>query len=63
VQRAPGFPCALLFEGGSHNNPGATRRENADLCLSLPGRWFTSPRWGEDLHSKSGEGLGSDERP
>src|SRR6202043_1497620 len=31
VQRAPGFPCALLFRGWqSTQNSGASRRENAD---------------------------------
>jgi hypothetical protein len=35
VQRAPGFPCALLFFQGvaSTQNSGASRRENADVYL------------------------------
>jgi hypothetical protein len=35
VQRAPGFPCALSFRGGSHNNSGASRRENAQAHLNF----------------------------
>jgi hypothetical protein len=34
VQRAPGFPCALAFRGTMFvHSLGASRRENANLCL------------------------------
>src|ERR1700730_15326748 len=35
VQRAPGFPCALLFPGGENRsqNSGMSRRENEKPCL------------------------------
>jgi hypothetical protein len=43
VQRAPGFPCALSFQGGdSWQNSGETRREIADLYfvdLALRSHW------------------------
>jgi hypothetical protein len=35
VQRTPGFPCALSFEGDNSEQTSGTCREIADLCLTV----------------------------
>jgi hypothetical protein len=38
VQRAPGIPCALCCRGRFTQSSGASRRENAEVCLCVIAR-------------------------